>query len=146
MKRSQRLQTLVRLAGAAERQARLRLAQTSQDLGRKEQQAGLLESYDAEYAERWIERGRSGLSGADLGRLGAFRASLASTIGVQQQAVRAARAQLSCDATLWAQERNRVRVFGDLVERAQREERRVAERREQRTIDDLRVRNGSSAE
>ncbi len=146
MKRSRRLQTLVRLAGAAERQARLRLAQASQDLGRKEQQARLLESYDAEYAESWIERGRSGLSGADLGRLGAFRASLASTIGVQDEAVRAARARLANDAARWSQERNRVRVFDELVERAQLQERRVAERREQRAIDDLRAGDANTAE
>jgi flagellar FliJ protein len=139
VKRSRRLQTLVRLAGAAERQARLRLAQTSQDLGRKEQQGRLLESYDVEYAAGWIERGRVGLSGADLGRLAAFRASLASTIEIQQEAVRTARTQLARDAGNWSQERNRMRVFGDLVERARDQERRVAERREQRAIDDLRA-------
>ena len=146
MKRSRRLQTLVRLAGAAERQARLRLAQASQDLGRKEQQARLLESYDAEYAESWIERGRSGLSGADLGRLGAVRQSLAVTIGGQEEAVRAARARLANDAARWSQERNRVRVFDELVERAQLQERRVAERREQRAIDDLRAGDANTAE
>ena len=69
-----------------------------------------------------------------------------STIGVQQDAVRAARDQLTRDAVLWSRERNRVRVFDDLVERARMQERRVAERREQRAIDDLRVGDASSAE
>ena len=60
--------------------------------------------------------------------------------------MRAARDQLTRDAVLWSRERNRVRVFDDLVERARMQERRVAERREQRAIDDLRVGDASSAE
>ena len=55
MSRARRLQTLVRLAGMAERNARLALARSTAEVQRREVQQGQLESFDAEYARSWIE-------------------------------------------------------------------------------------------
>jgi len=137
MKRSQRLQTLVKLVRLAERGARERLAQANAELQRREQQQRQLESYDAEYALRWIEKGRAGLDGAELGRLGAFRDSLASTIAIQERAAEAARQQAALSIAQWRATRERLRMFEDLAERTRVAEEREAERRQQNALDDL---------
>ena len=85
MKRSRRLETLVKLAQLAERGARERLAQSNRELQRREQQQQQLESYEQEYATRWLAAGRDGIAGAELAQLGAFRASLADTLAIQQR-------------------------------------------------------------
>lgn len=137
MKRSQRLATLSRLAGMAERGARLRLAQANQDLLRKQQQQRLLHDYDAEYAERWLQSGRDGVSGRRLVELGAFRAGLARTLEVQDLAVHGAAETLQRQAIEWRRGRERLRVMEELVESAGRRENHEVERREQRLLDDL---------
>ena len=123
MKRSQRLQTLVQLVQLAERGARERLAQANRELHRREQQQQQLETYEQEYATRWLETGRQGIAGAQLAQLGAFRASLAGSLAVQERAVGAAR--------------NRQRMFEDLAARARADEEREAARRLQKLMDDL---------
>lgn len=140
MKRSRRLQTLVRLAAAVERRARIGLGNASQDLARKQQQTGQLESYEQEYSARWIERGRGGMSAGELATMTAFRSSLARIIDVQRNAVAAARTERAQQAQRWSRERNRLQAMERLVERASDAERRVAERLEQRATDDLRRR------
>jgi flagellar export protein FliJ len=137
MKRSQRLGTLSRLAGMAEHAARLRLAQANQDLLRKQQQQRQLRDYDAEYAERWLEAGRDGVSGRRLVELGAFRSGLARTLAVQDAAVGGATELLQHEAGEWRRRRERLRVMEKLVDAARRREDYVAERRLQRVIDDL---------
>jgi flagellar export protein FliJ len=137
VKRSRRLQTLVKLVQLAERGAREQLAQANHELLRREQQCRQLEGYDAEYAARWLDSGRRGVDGAELARLGAFRASLASTLAIQERAVEAAREQAAQSATRWSATRDRLRTFEDLVERTRAAESREAERREQNALDDL---------
>ena len=138
--RSRRLATLERLAGMTERAARLRLARANQDLQRKLGQQAQLESYDAEYATRWLESGRAGLSGRRLGELAAFRQSLARTLQTHATAVGNARATLGQEGALWRRERERLRVFGALVESARRHEERESEKRRQHALDDLSAR------
>ncbi|MFM7273508.1 MAG: flagellar export protein FliJ [Gammaproteobacteria bacterium] len=90
MSRARRLQTLARLAGMVERNARLALARSTTELQRREAQQTQLESFDAEYASAWIEAGHSGLRGREVVALGAFRASLGRTLDAQRAAVRQA--------------------------------------------------------
>lgn len=137
MKRSRRLRTVADLAALAEAASRRRLATATQDLLRKEQQQTQLQAYDGEYAERWIETGRAGLGGIAIQRLARFRAGLGESIGLQEQFVDAARRAAAERAAEWAAQRERVRVFEDLVARARRVEEREQERREQRVQDDL---------
>jgi flagellar FliJ protein len=137
VKRSQRLQTLVKLVQLAERGARERLAQANRELHRREQQQQQLESYEQEYATRWIETGRHGIAGTELAQLGAFRASLADTLAIQERAVGAAREQSVLSAAQWRAVRNRQRMFEDLAARARADEEREAARRLQKLMDDL---------
>ena len=137
MKRSRRLETLVKLAQLAERGSRERLAQSNRELQRREQQQQQLESYEQEYATRWLAAGRHGIAGAELAQLGAFRASLADTLAIQQRAVGVAREQSALSAAQWRAVRNRQRMFEDLAARARADEEREAARRLQKLMDDL---------
>jgi flagellar FliJ protein len=137
VKRSQRFQTLVKLVQLAERGARERLGHANRELHRREQQQQQLESYEREYATRWLETGRHGIAGTELAQLGAFRASLADTLAIQERAVGAAREQSVLSAAQWRGVRNRQRMFADLAARARAEEEREAARRLQKLIDDL---------
>jgi flagellar FliJ protein len=137
VKRSQRLQTLVQLVQLAERGARERLAQANRELLRREQQQQQLESYEQEYATRWLESGRQGIAGAQLAQLGAFRASLAGSLAIQERAVGTAREQSVLSAAQWRAVRNRQRMFEDLAARARADEEREAARRLQKLMDDL---------
>ena len=136
MKRSQRLQTLVQLVQLAERGARERLAQANRELHRREQQQQQLETYEQEYATRWLETGRQGIAGAQLAQLGAFRASLAGSLAVQERAAPTARSWTARSARHCAA-RNRQRMFEDLAARARADEEREAARRLQKLMDDL---------
>lgn len=139
--RSRRLATLERLAGMTERAARLRLARANQDLQRKLGQQAQLESYDAEYATRWLESGRAGLGGRRLMELASFRQGLARTLQAQAIAVGNARAVLGQEGARWSLERERLRVFGQLVESARKHEEQEAEKRRQHALDDLSARS-----
>jgi flagellar protein FliJ len=137
MKRSRRLLTLVKLAGMAENAARQRLARANQELIHKQQQQRLLQSYDDEYSERWIETGRRGISGAELHRIGAFRTSLGATIKLQESQVAQSREGVARSASTWAGQRGQLRIFTELQQRARKLENAAADKREQRTVDDL---------
>lgn len=136
MRRSDRMQTLLKLAGVVERAARLRLAQANADMQRKEQQHKQLTEYEREYAEQWIASGKSGLSGAALASLAAFRANLASALVVQGQSVAGAHEALARSAEHWAVQRNRQRVFNELLVKALEQERRELQKRSQRDVDE----------
>lgn len=137
MSRARRLQTLVRLAGMAERNARLALARSTTEVQRREAQREQLESFDAEYARSWIEAGRAGLPGRDVVALGAFRTSLGRTLDAQRAAVRQAAEARGLDAARWRVLRERLRVFDDLADRAAEQEERAREKRRERMLDEL---------
>lgn len=140
MSRARRLQTLARLAGMVERNARLALARSTSELQRREAQQTQLESFDAEYASAWLEAGRSGLPGRDVVALGAFRTSLGRTLDAQRAAVRQAGESRTLDAARWRVLRERLRVFGELADRAATEEERARDKRAERFLDELAAR------
>jgi len=136
VKRSDRMQTLLKLAGLVERASRLRLAQANTDLHRKEQQQRQLTEYQREYAEQWIASGKSGLSGAAVASLSAFRANLAAALAVQDRSVATAHEALTRSAEQWTVQRNRQRVFNELLGKALAQERRELQKRLQRDADE----------
>jgi flagellar export protein FliJ len=140
MSRARRLQTLARLAGMVERNARLALARSTTELQRREAQQTQLESFDAEYANAWIEAGHSGLRGREVVALGAFRTSLGRTLDAQRAAVRQAGEARTLDAARWRVLRERLRVFGELADRAAEQEERARDKRAQRFLDELAAR------
>lgn len=137
MRRSRQMDTLVRLAAMAERNARTGLAGANQDLLRKNGQQRQLESYEAEYGEAWLEAGRGGVSGQAAAGLSAFRVSLGNTMAAHQASVSAAAEARDVQARRWQGMRQQLRVFNDLAERSRREEDRERERRLQKSIDEL---------
>ena len=134
------MDTLVRLAAMAERNARAGLAGANQDLLRKNVQQRQLESYEAEYGEAWLEAGRGGVSGPAAAGLAAFRVSLGNTLAANQASVSAAAESRDAQARRWQGMRQQLRVFTDLAERSRREEDRERERRLQKSIDELSAR------
>ena len=140
MSRARRLQTLVRLAGMAERNARLALARSTAEVQRREAQQSQLESFDAEYARSWLEAGRAGLPGRDVVALGAFRTSLGRTLDAQRAAVRHAAEARALDTARWRVLRERLRIFSDLAGRAAEQEERALEKRRERMLDELAAR------
>jgi len=137
MKRSARLDTLVKLAAMAERASRLRLARANQEQQRKLAQRRQLETYDLEYARRWLEDGRAGVSAHRLQQVAAFRDSLAHSVELQREVERLAREGLQRDAGQWRGSRERLRVLARLQRDALASEDREQERRAQRVLDDM---------
>jgi flagellar export protein FliJ len=140
VKRSRRLDTLVRLAAMAERNARTGLARATQDLMRKDGQQRQLESYETEYGEAWLDAGRRGLPGDRAKGLAAFRDSLANTLEAQRSSVRLATSQRDEQAHRWQGMRAQLRVFEDLAKRSRQDEERERERKLQKAIDELSTR------
>ena len=140
MKRSERLNTLARLAGSIERAARTRLAHANQDVSRKLNQEQQLRDYESEYSNRWIASGRRGIEGTELQRIGAFRNSLQRAISTQEGVLAEARTNAGHAAMFWSKQRNRLNTLEDLVERARGREYLEREKRLQREIDELAMR------
>jgi len=137
MKRSERLRVLTRLTDSAERLARIQLAKANQDVQRKKEQQRQLVSYASEYQQSLVRAGEAGLTGAQLSRYQLFIGSLDKTIETQQLAVQRSQQQAGQSTAIWQAQRNRQRVFDDLVERARGDEQIDENRREQRAMDEL---------
>ena len=140
MKRSRRLETLVRLAAMAENTARTGLARANEDVVRKDRQQQQLESYEAEYGAAWLEAGRNGMSGLQAKGLSAFRDSLATTLEGHRASVRTATLQREEYARRWRGMRAQLQVFEDLAARARRAEDIERERKLQKAMDELAAR------
>ncbi len=137
MKRSQRMQTVRRLAERKTHQAEQALGQAQQALLAERQKLEQLESFRNEYQQNLLQQGRQGIRAEQLLRTQQFLARLGTAMEQQQRQIARAEQQLENAKQQWRAVRAREQVLESLVGRLQAEELQQEEKRLQKAVDEL---------
>lgn len=145
MKRSQRMQPVRKLKHQEERQLAKKLAQAQQALQREESQLTMLHQYQREYFQGLTgsqQQARTGaISAADLEKYQMFLSRLERAIQNQNQVKVLKEKAVEAARQAWAQANARLKALDNLIETMRLEEQREQDKKEQRLIDDLPLRN-----
>ena len=134
---SDRFKPIQKLASNKERNAAAALGESLRQRDAAQQRLAELQSYLAEYLERFAQATRSGISGKQLLEYQVFINKLETAIGQQQELV--ARSQRQCDSSKaqWQGRFTRVKAVDQVIDRMQADEQRAQDRREQAESDEL---------
>lgn len=135
--RAARLRPVIEMAERAEREAARQLGQAQLQLGQAEAKLGELRQYFNDYQQQWLTQGSQGVSGQWLMNYQRFLSQLESAIGQQQRSVDWHRNNLNKLREQWQQRRGRLEGLGKLVERYRLEAQRLADKREQKLLDEF---------
>lgn len=135
--RAARLRPVIEMAERAEREAARQLGQAQLQLGQAEAKLGELRQYFNDYQQQWLTQGSQGVSGQWLMNYQRFLSQLESAIGQQQRSVDWHRNNLNKLREQWQQRRGRLQGLGKLVERYRLEAQRLADKREQKLLDEF---------
>lgn len=145
MKRSQRMQPVRKLKQQEERQLAKKLAQAQQALQREQSQLNMLHQYQREYFQGLTgsrQQARTGaISAVDLEKYQMFLSRLEKAIQNQNQVTVIKEKAVEAARQAWAQANARLKALDNLIEKMRLEEEREQDKREQRLIDDLPLRN-----
>ncbi|MBR0565919.1 flagellar export protein FliJ [Azoarcus sp. L1K30] len=130
------LQPLLDLANTRMDEAARRLGELIASERSGQQKLEMLESYRAEYRERFIEATRAGIGPDELRNFSAFINRIDDAIAAQHQVVAQSRHYTTQGQKVWMAQRNKVRAFDTLSQRHQDEQAKLESRREQRTNDE----------
>jgi flagellar FliJ protein len=95
-----------------------------------------LERYRGDYENQFRQRAGLGIGATDLRDYQAFLARLVEAIRQQQAVVKRAQSERDAERHRWQDAAKRAKALGHVVEKWQTEERRAADRREQRESDE----------
>jgi flagellar FliJ protein len=136
MTRSQRLAPVQDVVESAERKLAQSLAMHERRVLEAQNKLDELTRYRSEYEKQLTERVASGMGVAELRDYHAFLGRLTEAMRQQQSVVHRARADRDAEQTRWREAARRVKAIDHVVTQWQTEERRLADRREQREIDE----------
>lgn len=136
MKRSRRLQPVVKVAESREQQAARALGQSQQDLAQAEQRLAELEAYREEYIRRFHSEGATGMSAAQMGDYRQFLHKLARAIEQQGHVVGQAKKAVEAQRQHWFKSRGKVQMLDNVVSRYAADEQRESDRKEQHEQDE----------
>lgn len=136
MKRSRRLEPVVKVAENHEKQAAKALGDAQTALTQTQQRLSELEHYREEYLKRFHSAGAVGMSAAQMADYRLFLANLDGAIAEQGKVVQRAVAVVEQHRQAWFNRRGKVKVLDSVVARYQADERRDADRKEQNDHDD----------
>jgi flagellar FliJ protein len=136
MRRSQRLETVLEVAGDAERKAAAALAAAEARLLEAEHKLVELERYEQEYRAALRRKTTSGIDATQLRAFHAFIARLGDAVLQQGVVVKRAHEERDVCKTRWQDAGRRSRSVGKAVEHASEDERRAEARRDQRESDE----------
>jgi flagellar protein FliJ len=131
MKRSQRLEPVVKVAQSREQQAARALGDSQQALSQAEQRLAELKNYREEYVHRFHASGAAGMSAVQMGDYRLFLSNLSRAIEQQVGLVEQAAAGVEQQRQHWFSRRGKVKMLGNVVSRIQADEQRVVDRKEQ---------------
>lgn len=140
MSPSKRLKPVQQVAANRERNAARSMGQARVHLAREEAKLAQLKLYHQEYLERFQQVSSQGMSANQLQEFRAFLARLDEAIRQQQQVVAASIANHSTHKDNWKQKHTRTQALGKVVERYHQEERKAADRSEQKESDERNIR------
>lgn len=130
------LQPLLDLANTRMDEAARRLGELIASERSGQQKLEMLESYRAEYRERFVEATRAGIGPDALRNFTAFINRIDDAIAAQHAVVQQSRHHTSQGQQVWMAQRNKVRAFDTLSQRHQDEQARLQSRQEQRASDE----------
>jgi flagellar FliJ protein len=136
MMRTQRLQMVQRVVDENERQRAERLAASERKVSECESRLAELETYQASYCREFSVRAGAGIAAAGLLDYQTFLARLAEAVRQQMQLLTRVRAERDAERLSWQTAAMRAEAVGQVVKRWQAEDRRVADRQEQRESDE----------
>lgn len=136
MTRSKRMTPVVKVAESREQAAARVLGEARQRLEQQQRKLEELTTYRDQYSLEFQQCSGQGMGVARLQDFRLFLARLNEAIEQQRRLVE--RCQQDCERRRlqWVATRTRTQALGKVVDRYQREEQRVAERREQRDSDE----------
>ncbi len=137
MNRSKRMQPVKRIAGDRADQAARLYAERRRQHEEQQQRLAQLEIFRGEYRDRLRGSGHAGMGAFQLRNYGAFMARIDVAVNQQKEAVRRAEQDAESSRLAWVQLLGRAQAIGKVIERAQVDERRTAERKQQRLNDEL---------
>lgn len=135
MKKSERMDSVLKLADKAEQQAAERFAASQRNASKQRRKLEELKQYYREYSA-----GSAAGAALDLRRLQEtrqFMSKLATAIGMQQEQVDKAERNMQSERQQWMTSRQRSMSLEKLSERYQQSEAQDANRREQFVADDM---------
>lgn len=135
--RAARLRPVIEMAERAEREAARQLGQAQLQLGQAHAKLGELRQYFNDYQQQWLSQGSQGVSGQWLMNYQRFLSQLESAIGQQQRSVDWHQNNLNKVREQWCQRRGRLEGLSKLVERYRLEARLIADKREQKLLDEF---------
>ncbi len=131
MKRSKRLEPVVKVAENHKQQAAKALGDSQSALQQAEQRLNELNNYRDEYIQRFNANGALGMSAAKMGDYRLFLSKLSQAIEQQVELVRQAAAVVEQQRQQWFDRRGKVKMLDNVVSRFQAEEQRIVEKKEQ---------------
>lgn len=135
MRRSQRLQRILKLADTAREQASMRVADSRRARDEGQDKLTQFEAYRREYQNQ-LSVSNSTLSSVQIRELRRFIAQIDSAISVLQQQSSRSEAQYRADISHWQAESRRTQTLTDMMNRARDEDRTSIERTSQHEIDE----------
>jgi flagellar FliJ protein len=136
MKRSQRLEPVVKVAQNREQQAAKSLGDSQSALNQAEQRLEELKGYREEYIRRFHANGAVGMSAAQMGDYRLFLSNLSHAIEQQVELVKQAAAVVEQQRKKWFNRRGKVKMLDKVVSRFQTDEQRVVDKKEQSEQDE----------
>jgi len=136
MTRAQRLQPVQTVVDERERSRAEELAAGEQRVAACEKRLAELTQYEADYRRNYRDRVAAGMASLELRDYQAFLARLNEAVKQQQQLVCNAQADRDVQRKQWQEAAKRAKAIEHVMENWQAEDRRVAERRDQRDSDE----------
>jgi flagellar FliJ protein len=140
MSPSKRLKPVQQVAANRERNAARSMGQARANLAQEEAKLAQLREYHQEYLARFQSASAQGMSVNQLQEYRAFLAKLDEAITQQEKVVAASMANHSTQRDDWKQKHTRTQALGKVVERYRKEERKAADRVEQKENDERNIR------
>ena len=141
MKKSKRLQPVVKVAESREQQAARALGQAQSRQADAEQRLAELQGYREDYIARFHAAGARGMGAVRMEDYQKFLHKLAMAIEQQKQVIAQAQQVVEEKRRLWHVSRSKKQMLGNVVSRYQAEEQRLADRKEQGELDERSQRN-----
>lgn len=142
MRRSNRLQPVIKIADTREQKAARDLGESQRLLNDQQQQLDYLRNYRAEYGQQMQNRGRGGIAAQQIQQMQIFLAQIDKAIAQQQQRVEICARNCLQKRDHWLKARGRTQALLKVKEHYLDQERYAADKREQKEIDDLSQRKG----
>jgi flagellar protein FliJ len=144
MTRSTRLAPVQDVVENAERRLAQSLAAHERRVAESENKLQELTRYRGEYEQQFTKRAGSGIGVTELRDYQAFLARLTEAMRQQQSVVHRMRSDCDAERLRWQDAAKRAKAVDHVVTQWQNEERRIAERRDQRDTDERAQRKPNS--